>query len=66
MPDINDDNKRIKFWNEFIAECPVNVAERYKAMQNRLVQHVRNSGQPFSVGGAAEVIMAIAEREVQG
>lgn len=62
MTDINADNPRIQMWREFMADAPYKTAEKYKAMQNGLVEFIRAHGKPFSPDGAAEVIVALAER----
>ena len=55
-------DRRVAFWNEFIAECCVKDAQKYQRMQRELVDYMHRRNQQFSENGAAELIVAVAER----
>lgn len=62
MTDINADNKRIQMFNEFLSECDFKTSEKYRRMQQELCNFFRAHNQAFSMGGAAELIVAVAEQ----
>ena len=58
---MTNQQSRVSFYNDFVASLPVKEAEKYRAMQKRLVNYVHDCRQPLSMDGAAELIMAVAE-----
>ena len=61
MTDSQQVQRRVSFYNEFIAGLPLKEAEKYKEMQKRLVESIRRERVQFSMDMAAELIMAVAE-----